>query len=75
MWWSADQHKADFLDLANLQTKMVDLPIEPNLPTQQKTWIQNWPDKGGFLDSTFLRIWPQKMIEKKLIHCETPDLL
>ena len=36
MWWSADQHKADFLDLANLQTKMVDLPIEPNLPTQQK---------------------------------------
>ena len=54
MWWSPDQHKADFLDLANLQTKMVDLPIEPNLPTQQKSWIQNWPDKGGFLNSTFL---------------------
>ena len=54
MWWSADQHKADFLDLANLQTKMVDLPIEPNLPTQQKSWIQYWPDKGGFLNFTFL---------------------
>ena len=30
-----------FLDLDNLQTKMVDLPIEPNWPTQQKPWIQN----------------------------------
>ena len=37
MWWSADQHKADFLDLANLQIKMVELPIEPNLPGLQKS--------------------------------------
>ena len=65
MWWSADQHKADFLDLANLQTKMVDLPIEPNLPTQQKTMNPKLTRQGGFSELYFsLGIWPQKMVEK-----------
>ena len=44
-----------FLDLANLQTKMVDLPIEPNLTNTAKIMNPKLTRQGGFLDFTFSR--------------------
>ena len=73
MWWSPDQHKADFLDLANLQTKMVDLPID-QIYQHSKNHESKTDQIRGFLTLLFSRDMTTKMV-KKLIHCETPDLL
>ena len=63
-----------FFDFAKKKTKMVDLPIEPNWPTQQEYRSKTNQTGGIFWTLFFLGIWPQKMV-KKLIHWKTPDLL
>ena len=64
MWGSCDQHRADFLDLANFTNQNGGLANRTKLTNTAKTMNPKLTRQGGFSELYFLRIWPQKMVLK-----------
>ena len=72
--WGHVTNTGIFLDLANFTNQDGGLANRTKLTNTAKTINPKLTRQGGFSELYFLRIWPQKWF-KKLIHCETPDLL
>ena len=73
MWGSCDQHRAVF-GLSQFTNQDGGLANRTKLTKSAKTMNPKLTRQGGFLNSTFYKDMATKMV-KRLIHCETPDLL
>ena len=64
MWWSPDQHRADFFGLSQFTKQDGGLANRTKLTNTAKIINPRLTRQGGFSGLYFsLEIWPQKMVK------------